>query len=58
MDREAGLEILRARNLLAKKNIIIKKNLGKFQSSLSNEQYTTDVAEMDNMFIHLTNVAI
>ena len=23
-----------------------------------NEQYTTDVAEMDNMFIHLTNVAI
>ena len=23
-----------------------------------NEQYTTDIAEMDNMFIHLTNVAI
>lgn len=23
-----------------------------------NEQYTTDVAEFDNMFIHLTNVAI
>jgi len=35
MDREAGLEILRARNLLAKKNIIIKKNLGKFKSSPS-----------------------
>lgn len=23
-----------------------------------NEQYTTDIAEMDNMFIHLTNVAV
>ncbi len=23
-----------------------------------NEQYTSDIAEMDNMFIHLTNVAI
>ena len=23
-----------------------------------NENYTTDIAEMDNMFVHLTNVAI
>jgi tubulin polyglutamylase TTLL1 len=31
-----------------------KNGFGRF----CNEKYTTDIAEMDNMYIHLTNVAI
>jgi len=30
------------------------KGFGRF----CNEQYSSDIAEMDNMFVHLTNVAI
>lgn len=33
---------------------IYNKGFGRF----CNEQYSSDVAEMDNMFVHLTNVAI
>lgn len=33
---------------------IYNKGFGRF----CNEQYTTDVAEIENMFVHLTNVAI